>query len=280
MRVGVVAVLAGLALALSTGSQVVAQPATSVLPLAPHRAVYDLSLARSNGSRSVDAARGRIALEFGGDNCEGYTTKYRQVTVIDSSESGSRTLDIRTATFEGADGRTLRFRSDSRMQGGGDEKVDGDASRENGALSIRLREPKRETVNLLGEPIFPTEHLKSVIAAARDGRSNVAVKVYDGSDDGRKIYDTLAFIGHRIEPGTRPDLEEAARKEPLASLARWPVTISYFTAGTGDQTPIYVISFELYENGISRALKIDYGDFALRGDLQQLEVLDTSACQR
>ncbi|WP_046863324.1 cell envelope integrity EipB family protein [Microvirga massiliensis] len=277
MRVGFAVVLAGLALAV--GPEVVAQPTPSVLPLAPHRAVYDLSLMRSNGSRSVDAARGRIALEFGGDECEGYTTKYRQVTVLDSSESGARTLDVRTATFEGANGRTLRFRTDSRMQDGDDEKVDGDASRENGVLSVRLREPKKETVSFSGEPIFPTEHLKTVIAAARAGRSNVIVKVYDGSDNGMKVYDTLALIGHRIEPGSRPGMEEPAQKEPLASLPRWPVTISYFTTGTGDQTPIYVISFELYENGISRALRIDYGDFALRGDLQQLEVSAPSDCR-
>ena len=172
MRVGFAVVLAGLALAV--GPEVVAQPTPSVLPLAPHRAVYDLSLMRSNGSRSVDAARGRIALEFGGDECEGYTTKYRQVTVLDSSESGARTLDVRTATFEGANGRTLRFRTDSRMQGGGDEKVDGDASRENGVLSVRLREPKKETVSFSGEPIFPTEHLKTVIAAARAGHARAA----------------------------------------------------------------------------------------------------------
>jgi envelope integrity protein B len=277
MRVGFAVVLAGLALAV--GPEVVAQPTPSVLPLAPHRAVYDLSLMRSNGSRSVDAARGRIALEFGGDECEGYTTKYRQVTILDSSESGARTLDVRTATFEGANGRTLRFRTDSRMQDGGDEKVDGDASRDNGVLSVRLREPKKETVSFSGEPIFPTEHLKAVIAAARAGRSSVTVKVYDGSDNGMKVYDTLALIGHRIEPGLRPGMEEPARKEPLASLSRWPVTISYFTTGTGDQTPIYVISFELYENGISRALRIDYGDFALRGDLQQLEVSTPSGCR-
>jgi hypothetical protein len=61
------------------------------------------------------------------------------------------------------------------------------------------------------------------------------------------------------------------------------VTISYFTQGDGDRTPVYTISFELYENGISRALKLDYGDFALKGDLQSLQVPTTAvaaACQR
>ena len=36
--------------------------------------------------------------------------------------------------------------------------------------------------------------------------------------------------------------------------------------------PVYRISFELYENGVSRDLKLDYGDFALKGDLKSLDV--------
>ena len=58
------------------------------------------------------------------------------------------------------------------------------------------------------------------------------------------------------------------------------MTISYFTAGSGDQRPAYAISFELYENGISRALKLDYGDFALKGELQSLDILPATPCQR
>ena len=57
------------------------------------------------------------------------------------------------------------------------------------------------------------------------------------------------------------------------------MTISYFRRPS-DQTPVYTISFELYENGVSRALKLDYGDFALKGELASLELLPYSACQR
>ena len=270
--------LVGLGLAILIGSPAWAQPAAAVR-LSPHRAVYDLSLARSNGSRSVDAARGRIAFDFGGDACDGYTLKYRQVTVLNSGETGSRTLDVRTATFEAGDGKTIRFTTSSVMEGGKDDRVDGDADSKQGALSIHLKSPKRENVNVSGETVFPTEHMKRLIDLARSGQSTLSIKLYDGSDDGKKVYDTLAVIGRRIEPGAG-NIEEPARQDGLARLARWPMTISYFLVGSGDQTPSYTISFELYENGVSRALKLDYGDFALRGDLQSLEMLPETACQR
>jgi hypothetical protein len=279
MRAAVI--LSSLAAILIPSGPVLAQTGGPVR-LVPHRAIYELSLARSDGgSRGIDTARGRIAFDFGGDACEGYTLKYRQVTVMDSSESGSRTLDVRTATFETGDGKSMRFKTDSRTEDTSANSVDGEAARTDaGALAIRLRQPKPETLTLPGEAIFPTEHMKRLIAAAQSGEAKLSIKVYDGSDDGKKLYDTLALIGHRIEPGTGASLEEPARQDLLAKAARWPVSISYYNAGTGDQMPAYTISFELYDNGISRGLKLDYGDFALKGDLQTLEIQPYTACQR
>ena len=107
--------------------------------------------------------------------------------------------------------------------------------------------------------------MKKLIDIGRAGGNTFAVKVYDGSDNGKRIYDTLALVGHRIEPGQGTNTEAAAAGNPeLAKLPRWPMTISYFTPGTGDRTPVYTISFELYENGVSRALKLDYGDLPSR----------------
>jgi hypothetical protein len=272
--------LLSLALAAFAPAAAPAQPPAPVR-VVPHRAVYDLSLAGSVGtSRGIDSAHGRIAFDFGGDACEGYTLKYRQVTVLESGESGRRTLDVRTATYESGDGKTIRFKTDSRFEGGSQDNIDGDAELRGDSLTVRLKEPTRETLTLPGNVIFPTEHLKRLIEAGRVGQTTVSVKVYDGSDDGKKVYDTLALIGRRIEAGAGTNLEEPAKREPLMKLPRWPVSISYFKAATGDQTPAYTISFELYENGISRALKLDYGDFALKGDLASLDILPLSACER
>ena len=75
--------------------------------------------------------------------------------------------------------------------------------------------------------------------------------------------------------------DAAAGKDGLAGMKRWPVTVSYFdhAAKAGDQAPLYAISFELYENGISRALLLDYNDFAISGELTSLEIRDTKPCK-
>lgn len=258
-----------------------AETAKAPILLTPHRAVYDLSLLRSTGSKGVEAARGRIAMEFGGDACDGYTMKYRQVTVLDSTESGSRTLDTQTATFEAGDGLSMRFKSTSTTQGLVRDGVDGDAQlRPDGSLDVKFKQPRAETFEAKGQPVFPTEHMKRLIEAAEKGETTLSVKVYDGSDDGKKIYDTLGLIGRKIEPGAGSNLEDAAKQDGLAKMDRWPMTLSYYEEGKADRTPVYTISFELYENGITRALKIDYGDFALKGDLKSLSLQPSTACQR
>jgi hypothetical protein len=259
-----------------------AETAKSTVQLAPHRAVYDLSLLKAGGSNGVESARGRIAMEFGGDACDGYTLKYRQVTTLSSSESGTNTVDVQTATYEAGDGRSMRFKTTSYRQGLiKDGEVDGDAKlKADGSLNVDLKRPKKSSFGASGETVFPTEHLKRLIEAGRRGDTTLALRVYDGSNEGDKVYDTLGLIGHKIEAGAAAaSLEDAAKQELLTNVARWPVTISYFEQGTADRPPIYTISFELYENGISRNLKLDYGDFSLKGELKSLEIQPASACQ-
>jgi hypothetical protein len=276
------AVIITSSLACAVAGPALAQSENSPVRLVPHRAVYDISLARSDSSsRGIDTARGRIAFDFGGDACEGYTLKYRQVTVIEGGETGSRTLDVRTATYESGNGRSMRFKNDSRSEGGVATSTDGEADiTSEGSLAIRLKQPRRETLTVPGETIFPTEHMKRLIAAAKHDETKLGIKLFDGADDGKKVYDTLSLIGRRIEPGAGASLEDAAKQDALAKIARWPVTVSYYNAGTGDQMPAYTISFDLYENGISRAIRLDYGDFALKGDLKTVEVQPYTECQR
>jgi hypothetical protein len=270
--------LAGLAAAALAGTA----PAASepdVVRLTPHRVVYDLALVKGGGARGMEGARGRIAFDFTGDACEGYALNYRQVTVLEGGETGTRTSDLRTTTFESGDGQTLRFKTDSQLEGAKRSAVDGEAERRSDRFSIRLQQPQRETLSFADAPLFPTANMKRLIAAARSGDTTLNAKVFDGSDDGRKVYDTLAVIGRRLAPGAG-DVETAARQDGLARLPRWPVTLSYFAPGEGERTPVYTISFELYDNGVSRALRLDYGDFILTGELQNLQLQAESACPR
>lgn len=251
------------------------KPADRVV-LAPHRAVYDLVLDDSKPSGSIEAARGRIAFEFTGDACEGYALSFRQVTQL-TSESGPRVVDARTTSFEAGDGASYRFKTESSSGGTAPETVDGSARKAGGGYEVSLRTPKAETHRENADALFPNAQMKAVIQAARAGKSTLNARLYDGASTGKEVYETLSVIGKRIEakpaegPLQRPEFEK---------LARWPVTISYFKVGSAETTPSYTISFELYENGVTGAVKLDYGSFSLRGTLTRLDLLPQQECSK
>ncbi|QCK87395.1 DUF1849 family protein [Phreatobacter aquaticus] len=246
--------------------------------LAPHRAVYELKLDSGRPVRGIDDARGRILFETLGNLCEGYTTNFRQV--VELSVAGNQVvMDVRTANFEEADGNGFRFSSRSTENGRPREETDGSAQRRDGIVRVAVTKPQALNQDIDGGTIFPTEHLRRLVTAARAGSTILEVKVYDGAETGAKLYNSTAVIGRRIEPGAG-DVEAAARNPGLLSQARWPVTISYFEADKESATPAYSISFELYENGVSRQLAIHYGEFSLRGTLASIEMLTDTSCNR
>jgi hypothetical protein len=253
------------------------QAATASIPLAPHRAVYDLTLVKSKGLKAPTSAKGRIAYDFSGSACEGYVANFRQLVELEPVEGPQRVTDMHSATFEDGDAKTFRFQIDTRVDGQQNEDIDGSVARAaDGALSVRLQKPKSGNFDLDRDILFPTEHMMKILGAAHAGQTILQAKVFDGSETGEKVYDTLTVIGR---PADDVASEEAAHNAALNGLSRWPVAISYFDRDKADDVPAYVMSFDLYENGIARALKIDYGDFVLAGEMTSLEVLTEHPCQ-
>jgi hypothetical protein len=247
---------------------------------ASHRAVYELSLARSNGNSTV-AARGRILYDFSGSSCEGYALRFRQVSQLDNGEGRSVLSDLRTTTWEDGAAKSYLFKSQSYINQELRDSVDGKAERQSDKVAVALSKPEEKTLELVPHVAFPTDHMRRVIVAARAGNTVLEAPVYDGSDGGAKMYETLTVIGRVIEPNERVPADAAAGQAALAGLKRWPITVSYFDkakSGNGEQSPVYSIKFELYENGVSRALVLDYNDFAIAGELTTLEMRDSKPC--
>ncbi|RTL50274.1 MAG: DUF1849 family protein [Bradyrhizobiaceae bacterium] len=258
--------------------------ATSV-PFLAHQAVYDLSLQKARGNAAISSARGKILYNFAGSACEGYTTEFRQVSQIDSGEDKSTLSDLRSTSWEDAEGKTYRFKIETRTNDADSSAVDGVAERgEDGTITVKLKQPVEKTFTLEKDVVFPTEQVRRIIEAAKEGKSLLELTVYDGSDNGEKVYNTLTVIGKPI-PGDRPPKQPDVSTDngTLKSLTRWPVTVSYYDRSAkqdaGEQTPAYAMSFELYEDGVSRALVLDYNDFVIAGEMNKFDVKDSKPCK-
>lgn len=265
--------------ALVSPSLLAIQPALSAPLLAPHRAVYDLVLDKASDRSGITGITGRMVYEFNGSPCEGYTVKFRFVTKIDTREV-SRLTDQQTTTFEDGAGKTFDFVTKSFVDQNPDREVKGSARIEPSGVRVDLEKPDKNTLDL-GQTQFPTQHLIEMIDKANKGETFYETNLFDGSEDADRVMTTTIVIGKEEKSGQNdPELPVMDR---LAPEPYWPVDIAYFDLSkadnSGEEVPEYHISFKLHENGVTRDLLMDYGDFSMKGKLVNLSLFDApKAC--
>jgi hypothetical protein len=207
----------------------------------------------------------------------------RFVTRMSYQSGNTSVVDLRSSTWEDGVGKRFRFDSTQFRNEKATESTAGDAERLGTpeATKVELTKPAKKTLTLSSSVYFPVQHTIALIRAAKAGKATLRADLYDGGEKGEKVYDTVAAMG-RVQPaGSNRKLPEVARADPLNGLRAWPVSIAYYDArrSTKDALPLYEISFLMFENGVSRKLRIDYGDFALEGDLTNIVFHEPSKCQ-
>lgn len=252
-----------------------ASVAQAAAPLVPHRAVYDLTLDKASDRSGITALQGRMVYEFNGSACEGYTVNFRFVTRI-STDGASRLTDQQTTTFEDAAGKTFSFVTKSFTDQELDKELKGTAILGPTGLDVKIEKPTANKLEL-AKTQFPTQHLVELIARANTGATFYETNLYDGSDNADKVMTTTVVVGKKTEAKAN-DPETGALKK-LAKDKYWPVEIAYFDGknDAGEETPEYRIAFKLHENGLTRDILMDYGDFSMTGKLVNLSLFDTPA---
>lgn len=251
--------------------------------LAPHRAVYDITLQRAQGGSGIADMSGRMVYEITGNPCVGYSQNMRFVTNVVNQEGATSLTDLRTTSWEDAASSAFRFNSSQYKDRKLTETTVGDASRASGTgrLKVALSRPAKKQLDLAPQAMFPIQHSRELIVRARRGEQLFTADLYDGSEKGDKVYTTVSFLGKGRAPGNVEGLEEVESAKPLLTVPAWPISISYYEPETNrqDTVPTYELSFLYYANGVSRRLLIDYGSFAVRGVLKEISFLDPGKCE-
>lgn len=271
------AVVLLVALPLQSGSA-----APDGIVLAPHRAIYELTLATTRGGSGVSSVLGRMAYDLTGSPCEGYTQNMRFVTRMTNQSGNTVVTDLRSTTWEDARGKRFRFDSSQYRDEKATDATIGDAARPGASedVKVELTKPAKKNISIPSRVYFPVQHTIALLNAAKATKTSFRADLYDGSEKGEKVYDTVAAIG-RVQPaGSNRQLSQVKNAERLDGLKGWSVSIAYFEPGSGkqDALPVYELSFLMFENGVSRKLYIDYGEFALQGDLTEITFHPPSKC--
>lgn len=248
--------------------------------LRPHRAVYEVALKESTDRSGIDTMAGRIVYELNGNACDGISVKYRFVSRVNANGE-IFTTDQQTASFESPDGSEYSFLTKTFVNEQLDRTVKGIAENREDMLVVSLDSPSERVIEL-PEAKFISSHLVEMIEKAKDGVPFFTTAVFDGGDGADEVLKTTNVIGRASQVAEILPGERKNAIEPLAGKKSWPVTIGYFDNdldGSTEATPVYEVSFLLYESGISRKLTMRYPDYSLTGTLVSLEMLEGRSCE-
>lgn len=266
-RTAVASVLVALAASAPAGA---AGPAPAI-EVAPHRAVYSMTLAAAKNSSGVISARGALSFEWG-DSCDGWTIEQRYKLQLVFAQDVEVEIATNYITWESKDGTAYRFKVRKTKNGKPEEEVSGSAELDGakgGSAEFTL--PARNAMKLPAGTIFPTQHTFLLLERARAGDRMVPRVVFDGATaEGASL--VSALIGRAL-----PAPEAAA--DALLNRPGWAMRMAYFGIDKADTAePDYEIGMDLQDNGVARGIRLDYSDFSIKGTLEKLEPLAKPPC--
>jgi EipB-like len=239
----------------------------------PHRALYSLTLGSARAGSGVLGATGAMYYEWG-ETCDGWTVAQRYRLKMGYAESSDVSLSSDFVTWESKDGLRYRFNQIEKRNGTladeirGSAKLDGPGK---GGLAT-FEKPPGKSFKLPPGVLFPSAHTIFLINRAEAGANFISKEVFDGATPDNAVL-VSAVIGPKVEPDAA-----AAKENALLNHPGWRVRLAFFPSDPKAETPDYELGMLLLDNGVSRDLLIDYGDYAIRAKLDDIEALPKPSC--
>jgi hypothetical protein len=241
--------------------------------IAPHHALYSMSLGSTHGDAGVTGAGGTMAYQWG-ESCDGWTVEQRYRLKMAYAESSDVSISSNFVTWESKDGLKYRFNQKETRNGTDNDEIRGEAKLDgpDKGGTVNFEKPEAKTLKLPAGTLFPSAHTISLIDKAKAGENFISKLIFDGATMENAVLVT-AVIGAKVEPD-----EESAKKSPLLNRPGWRVRLAFFPADPKAEKPDYELGMLLLDNGVSRDMVIDYGDYAIRAKLDDIEALPKPGC--
>lgn len=266
--------LRGLGLAAVAAALAMSLPAALwAADIAPHRALYTMTLGATRADSNVVGATGAMAYEWG-ETCDGWTIEQRYRLRLRYAEGRDADVTSNFVTWESKDGLRYRFNQRQTRDGELDQEIRGSARLDGpgkGGVAV-FEKPQPQTLKLAPGVLFPSAHTILLIDKAKTGATFVTRQVFDGATDDNAVQ-VSAVIGRKVGPDP-----VAAKFGPLVERQGWRVRLAFFPADTNAEEPDYELGMDLLDNGVSRDMVIDYGDYSIRAKLDDIEALGKPHC--
>ncbi|MFA5040199.1 MAG: cell envelope integrity EipB family protein [Bdellovibrionales bacterium] len=250
---------------------------TEPVSIAPHRAIYKMSLDSAKNGSNVSDISGRMLFEWR-DVCDGWALQQRMQLHFSYVDEDDQEIVSNELTWESKDGKRYSFNVRRSTNGQETDNYHGKAVQNaDGTLTVSYDSPEGKKVKFPTGTIFPTAHTKLILQAAAKGEKFFSRRVFDGFDeDGAS--DISAFIIPQRPLAKETLLKTKGKKSPILLDKAWPVHLAFFSDATETGEPDYEMDMNLLANGVSHDMKIDYGDFSVTGKLEDIQALKPQVC--
>ncbi len=241
--------------------------------IAPHRALYAMTLGATKNDSGVVGASGTMAYQWG-EACDGWTIEQRYRLKMRYAESADVDIESNFVTWESKDGLHYRFNQKETRNGEVDEEIRGEATLDGPGKggTAEFVKPEPKTLKLAPGVLFPSAHTILLIDKAKAGEDFISRQIFDGATADNAVQ-VSAVIGPRLDPDP-----EAAKLSPLLQQPGRRVRLAFFPADQSLEKPDYELGMRLLDNGVSQDMIIDYGDYSIRAKLDDIEALPKPSC--
>lgn len=232
--------------------------------LSSHRAHYSIKLKYVDPGNDIKNVYGKMIFELKKVD-DGWTIEQTSITTLVLKNGEEDTQAAQYKAWESHDGKELKFTSFKQMNQEWSEVVKGQASFTETGGSVTFYAPEIQHINFQHTVLPPVSHLRSLVHAAQEQKLSLHHRVFDGSSFGSEVN-----INTFITP-----------KKPLCKAAQgqkathqWPLKLAVFGDSAENGLPDFELAQNLSENGIMCSYSLDFGDYAVVGTLETLEILD------
>jgi hypothetical protein len=226
---------------------------------------------------NMAGVEGAISFELQ-DACDAWIVEQHYALRFQLANGGDVDNVDKFTSWESKDGLEFRFNITRITNGSETEKIGGRAELEGqgGAGMAIFDEPTKDKIALSKGTVFPTEHTLILLEKADRGERFDRHLLFDGSKVEAAAPVTTVVLSQR--EGELANLLD----EPLGPQPIWPMQLAFFAAEgeaqPGEELPDFEMTMNIQPNGIVTSLILDFGDFTVKGVLENIEALPASGC--
>src|SRR5258708_5536643 len=163
--------------------------------IAPHHALYSMSLGATHGDAGVTGAGGTMAYQWG-ESCDGWTVEQRYRLKMAYAESQDVSISSNFVTWESKDGLRYRFNQKETRNGTDNDEIRGTAKLDGADKggTVEFEKPQPKSLKLPPGVLFPSSHTIFLIDKAKAGENFISRQLFHGANWFRAKLDEMGAL--------------------------------------------------------------------------------------